>query len=102
MTARKEKGRWQEFADSKGIDAKYAEEELEAQRQLTEATAGPGRNNAGGCVAGPVPSSVPAGDTGMKNPSGAFETPAPNTGKHPQRPDPGPDGQSNRKPPKPR
>lgn len=98
MTARKSTGRWQEFADSKGIDAKYAQEELEAQRQLIEATAGPGRGNAWGCVAGPVPSTVPPGDTDMKNPNGSFATPSPNMGSHPKHSDPGPDGQSNRTP----
>lgn len=82
MTQRKQTGRWTEFADSKGIDAKYAEEELEAQRQLTEATAGPGKDNVQSCVAGPIPSTVPAGDTEMKNPAGSFAAPSPYKGPH--------------------
>ena len=98
MTARKQTGRWQEFADSKGIDAKYAEEELEAQRQLIEATAGPGRDNARACVTGPVGNTVRPGDTDMKNPHGSYAIPSPNMSRHPKHSDAGPDGQSNRTP----
>jgi len=86
MAQRKQRGHWQEYSDAKGIDAKYAQEELEAQRQLIEATAGPGRDNARGSVAGPVPSEVPPGDTEMKNPSGSYAAPSPYQGPHATRP----------------
>jgi len=89
MTNRKEKGRWPEFADATGIDAKYLAEQAEADRQLKEATAGPQA----------LPGAAAAtGDTALKNPHGAFATPSPHAGRHPSRADPGADGQSNRRP----
>ena len=66
MTNRKEKARRPEVAESESIDAKYAAEEAEAQRQLIEATAGPGKH--AGCVAGPVPCSMPPDGAELKNP----------------------------------
>jgi len=77
MTARKEKGRWPEFSDATGIDAKYAEEQAEADRQLKDATAGPQT------VQG-LP--VMVGDTAMKNPHGAFAMPSPVAGARSTRP----------------
>ena len=73
MTQAKEKGRWPEFSDATGIDRAYEQARAEAERQLKEATAGPGPSP----IAGPVPSSIPPGDTAMKNPEGAFADPAP-------------------------
>src|SRR5215813_8583798 len=82
-------GPWNEFADATGIDASYAAEQGEADRQLKDATAGP--QAAGGTGVG-------TGDTGMKNPNGAFAMPSPKAGTHARRADPGVDGQSNRRP----
>jgi hypothetical protein len=84
-------GPWNEYADAVGIDAKYAQEQGEADRQLKDATAGPDAVN-------PRGESVAKGDTAMKNPHGAFDTPSPHAGSHPRRADPGVDGQSNRTP----
>ncbi|HXS06743.1 MAG TPA: hypothetical protein VN723_08145 [Rhizomicrobium sp.] len=83
-------GPWNEYADATGIDSKYAEEQAEAERQLKQATAGPEAVN-------PRGAGVAIGDTEMKNPHGAFASPAPHAGPHRQT-DPGADGQSNRKP----
>jgi hypothetical protein len=82
-------GPWNEFADATGIEAKYLAEQDEADRQLKDATAGPDR------VEG---EDVATGDTAMKNPHGAFAAPSPDAGRHVRRPDPGVDGQSNRRP----
>ena len=90
MTGRKEKGRWPEFADSKGIDAKYAEQQAEADRELKDATAGPEAVN-------PRGETVATGDTDLKNPNGSFAAPSPYAGIHVRRPV-GVDGQSNRRP----
>jgi hypothetical protein len=82
-------GPWNEYADATGIDAKYAAEQAEADRQLKDATAGPQ------AVSG---APVAVGDTQMKNPHGAFAMPSPNARRHPSLSDPGVDGQSNRTP----
>ena len=84
-------GPWNEYADATGIDAKYADEQGEADRQLKDASAGPGAVNPRGV-------SVAVGDTAMKNPHGASDMPSPHAGEHPARPGPGADGQSNRRP----
>jgi len=89
VVTRKYRGRWPEFADATGIDAKYAEERGEAARQLKEATAGPEAVSA---------TPIAVGDTAMKNPDGAFAMPAANVIAHPSLSDPGVDGQSNRTP----
>jgi len=83
-------GPWNEFADATGIDSKYAQEQAEADAQLKQATAGPEAVSSRGV-------DVAVGDTGMKNPHGAFGAPAPHAGAH-RTTDPGIDGQSNRKP----
>lgn len=90
MVTRRERGRWPEFADATGIDAKYLEERGEADRQLKEATAGP-----------EAVSTAPVAiidDTAMTNPQGAFAIPAANAVPHPSLFDPGVDGLSNRTP----
>lgn len=65
MERKKNKGRWQEFADASGIDAKYAEQQARADKELADATAGPDDSL-----------SVPPDDTEMKNPHGEFQGPS--------------------------
>ena len=62
---KKEKGLWREFADAKGIDAKYAEAQAQADKELADATAGPDDSV-----------SIPPDDTEMKNPHGEFQGPS--------------------------
>src|SRR5579864_7354122 len=77
-------GPWNEYQDATGIDVNYAQEQGEADRQLKEASAGPGAVN-------PRGESVAVGDTAMKNPHGSADMPSPTAGAHPARPDPGAD-----------
>lgn len=65
MSKKKEFGRWPEFADATGIDAKYAQDQAKADKELADATAGPDDS---------IP--VPTDDTGMKNPHGEFQSPS--------------------------
>jgi hypothetical protein len=65
MRKNQEKGRWTEFADARGIDAKYAEKQSRADKELNDATAGPDDSV-----------SIPTDDTGMKNPRGEFKSPS--------------------------
>ncbi|HXR94715.1 MAG TPA: hypothetical protein VN718_02485 [Rhizomicrobium sp.] len=65
MSKKQEKGRWQELADAKGIDAKYAQEQDRADKELADATAGPDDNFL-----------IPPDDTEMKNPHGEFQGPS--------------------------
>ncbi len=67
MTKKPNSGHWKEFADAKGIDAKYAENQEQADRELKDAFV------------------VPRGDwepndASMKNPNGEFQHPAPMQG----------------------
>lgn len=66
MSTKPHTGRWQEFADARGIDAKYAEHRRAAEVELDETLAGPrpGRD-------------VPPGDVDMKNPGGEMQYPSP-------------------------
>jgi len=57
---------WQEFADARGIDAKYEEAKAEADRELRDATAGPDD----------ALQIAPDG-TELKNPDGEFQWPSP-------------------------
>ena len=74
---KRQDGRWPAFADARGIDAKYAQVRREAERELADTEAGP-RDG----------SSIPPGDTEMKNPHGEFQHPSPMTRKtaHPAGP----------------
>jgi len=65
MSRKQNKGRWQEFSDATGIDAKYVDAQAHADKELADATAGPDGNI-----------SVPPDDTGMKNPHGEFQGPS--------------------------
>ena len=65
MNGKQDKGRWPEFADARGIDAKYAEQQAQADKELADATAGPDDSI-----------SIPPGDTEMKNPHGEFQSPS--------------------------
>jgi hypothetical protein len=65
MSRKRDKGRWQDFADARGIDAKYAEERAQADKELADATAGPDDWV-----------SIAPDDTAMKNPHGEFQAPS--------------------------
>jgi hypothetical protein len=65
MSKKTEKGRWSEFADTRGIDAKYAEQQAQADKELRDATAGPRHD-----------SKIAPDDTAMKNPYGEFQSPS--------------------------
>jgi hypothetical protein len=65
MNRKRDKGRWQDFADARGIDAKYAEERAQADKELADATAGPDDWV-----------SIAPDDTAMKNPHGEFQAPS--------------------------
>jgi hypothetical protein len=62
---RRNRGGWWEFADARGIDAKYAEERPQADKELADATAGPDDW-----------ASIAPDDTMMKNPGGEFQAPS--------------------------
>jgi len=62
---RRNRGGWWEFADARGIDAKYAEERPQADQELADATAGPDHWI-----------SIAPDDTAMKNPHGEFQAPS--------------------------
>jgi hypothetical protein len=61
----KNTGHWREFADAKGIDAKYAEHQGDADRELGDAVVTPKGN-----------SLVAVDDVNMKNPRGEFQNPS--------------------------
>ncbi len=69
MTKKTNSGHWKEFADAKGIDAKYAESQDQADRELNDALVTP----RGGSIAA-------SDDASMKNPNGEFQNPAPMQG----------------------
>src|SRR5438067_9803837 len=63
-------GRWTAFADARGIDAKYAQVRAQAEKELAETGTEPHTSI----------STVPPGDTEMKNPHGEFQHPSPMVG----------------------
>lgn len=69
MTKKLNSGHWKEFADAKGIDAKYAENQDQADRELKDALVTPRVDG----IAEPD-------DVSMKNPNGEFQHPAPMQG----------------------
>jgi hypothetical protein len=69
MTKKTNSGHWKEFADAKGIDAKYAENQDQADRELKDALVTPRGDGI-----------VDADDTSVKNPNGEFQHPAPMQG----------------------